>query len=368
MKELGRNIADFRKRAGITQEHLAELLHVSVSAVSQWETGKTLPDISSVPVLCHVLNASADELLGIDQEMKEQEIRDIIAEAKELIFHHHLAKAEKSLLAALKRYPNRYDVMEQLMMLYQRKSNDDSNAKSDEDCKKAIQYAERIASECTDENRRLRAKQVLCLAYHKIGEEKKAVEIAFKLPELANSRENMLCMVSSGRRKVEFNQMRMFLLLMLLNLSMVEDAQVILEDGQRSLTEDEELEVLQKFEAVIGLMFERGDYGFFHTCLQSCNEHMAAVYAGRGEKEKALKRLEKSAEHAEATLEVNRDATHKSILFRGSSYGEFGTANGNNMTAQLLEAMQSACYDPLRDMPEFQTLSARLMKTATKTQ
>ena len=54
LNNLGMNIAKYRKGAGITQEQLAEQLSVSISAVSQWETGKTLPDISAIPILCHV--------------------------------------------------------------------------------------------------------------------------------------------------------------------------------------------------------------------------------------------------------------------------------------------------------------------------
>ena len=67
LDNLGKNIAACRKKAGITQEQLAEQLCVSVSAVSQWETGKTFPDLSAIPVLCRVLGVTSDELLDIDR-------------------------------------------------------------------------------------------------------------------------------------------------------------------------------------------------------------------------------------------------------------------------------------------------------------
>ena len=366
MKELGKNIMTFRKKAGITQEHLAELMHVSVSAVSQWETGKTLPDLSAIPILCHVLNVTSDELLGIDFEMREQEIQDVIKTAKEEIFYNHYAKAEKLLSGALKRFPDRFDLMEQLMILYQRKSNDDGNAKAGEDCKKAIQYAEKIAGECPDERRRLQAKQVLCLSYYKAGEEKKAVDVAWKLPSMNGCSENMLCEVSSGRNKVEFNQVRTFLLLMWLFQSMVENSRVKLADGSYNITETEQLEILQKYEDVLYVMFEKQDFGFFHACLQNCNTVMAEIHARRGEKKKALEALKKSAGHAEATLGHDKEAKHVSLFFRGSGYGEFGTANGNNMPAELLKKMEQECFDCLRENKEFKNLTMRLQATAKK--
>ena len=48
---LGRFIAKRRRYMKLTQEQLAEQLCVSVSAVSQWETGKTFPDLSALDVL-----------------------------------------------------------------------------------------------------------------------------------------------------------------------------------------------------------------------------------------------------------------------------------------------------------------------------
>ena len=366
MKELGKNISSYRKKAGITQEHLAELMHVSVSAVSQWETGKTLPDISMIPILCHVLDVSADDLLGIDAQMREQEIRDILKEAKELIFYNRYAKAERILLSALKRFPKHFEVMEQLMLLYQMKSNDDGNAKSEEDCQKAIHYGEIIAKECPEEKRRILAKQVLCLTYHKLGDEKNAINLAMELPSMNGSLENMLCEVSSGKNKVEFNQIRTCMLLMLLYQAMVQNANVKLADGNMSVTDEEELAILQKFENILFELFEKEDYGFFHTCLQDCNIRKARIYVKNGEKKLAMKELLKSADHAEATLQFDKNAKHVSIFFQGSSYGEFGTANGNNMTADLLEKMKDIGFDSMRKQKEFQALIKRLSETAGK--
>ncbi len=63
---ISENIKNNRKKAGYTQETLAEKLNVSVSAVSQWESGKTIPDISIIPTLCHLFQISSDVLLDIN--------------------------------------------------------------------------------------------------------------------------------------------------------------------------------------------------------------------------------------------------------------------------------------------------------------
>ena len=43
---IGAKIREYRKKKGLTQDALAAELHVSSQAVSKWENGQTMPDIS----------------------------------------------------------------------------------------------------------------------------------------------------------------------------------------------------------------------------------------------------------------------------------------------------------------------------------
>ncbi len=71
---IGQKIREFRLKKALTQEKLAELLCISFQAVSKWETDASLPDISMVAPLCHLLGVSADELLGVDIPNKQAKI------------------------------------------------------------------------------------------------------------------------------------------------------------------------------------------------------------------------------------------------------------------------------------------------------
>lgn len=57
-------IATRRKALGLTQQQLAEKLHLTNKAISKWETGEGLPDISVLKDLAAALQLSTDELLG----------------------------------------------------------------------------------------------------------------------------------------------------------------------------------------------------------------------------------------------------------------------------------------------------------------
>ena len=64
---LGRRIAEVRSARGLSQENLAELLHVSRQTISNWERGKTLVDIQSLMLMAEALDMPLVELLGEEQ-------------------------------------------------------------------------------------------------------------------------------------------------------------------------------------------------------------------------------------------------------------------------------------------------------------
>ena len=70
MKSIGRKIAMLRKEKNLTQMELADMLNISYQAVSNWERGETMPDISKLPELAQIFNHSIDEILGNQQSTK----------------------------------------------------------------------------------------------------------------------------------------------------------------------------------------------------------------------------------------------------------------------------------------------------------
>ena len=64
---IGDFIRSLRMKAGLTQAELAERLNVSFQAVSNWERGNSMPDISKLEQLCSVLHITVNELLGMEE-------------------------------------------------------------------------------------------------------------------------------------------------------------------------------------------------------------------------------------------------------------------------------------------------------------
>jgi transcriptional regulator with XRE-family HTH domain len=61
---LGEKLFDLRKKAGLSQEEVADKLGVSRQAVSKWETGQTIPELAKVKPLSELYNVSYDYLIS----------------------------------------------------------------------------------------------------------------------------------------------------------------------------------------------------------------------------------------------------------------------------------------------------------------
>ena len=61
---LAEKIYQARKKAGLSQEALADALGVTRQAVSKWETGKSVPDTENIRRMALILAVSADYFLG----------------------------------------------------------------------------------------------------------------------------------------------------------------------------------------------------------------------------------------------------------------------------------------------------------------
>ena len=63
MSTVSKSIKRLRAQNNMTQEELAEKMHVTRQAVSNWETEKTQPDIDTLNTLADVFNVDVNELI-----------------------------------------------------------------------------------------------------------------------------------------------------------------------------------------------------------------------------------------------------------------------------------------------------------------
>lgn len=68
MDNIASNITEYRRKAGLTQKDLGDMLNISPQAISKWENGQAEPDTATIKKLCSIFKISTDELLGVAEE------------------------------------------------------------------------------------------------------------------------------------------------------------------------------------------------------------------------------------------------------------------------------------------------------------
>ncbi len=80
MKNVGFKISELRKQQNMTQMELADRMGISFQAVSNWERGSSMPDISKLPELAQIFHVTIDEILSEKSGLVESAAKDNLGE------------------------------------------------------------------------------------------------------------------------------------------------------------------------------------------------------------------------------------------------------------------------------------------------
>ena len=179
MLYLSQNIKRFRLQKNLTQEELADFLHLTPQSVSKWERGETLPDVTLLPALANVFETSVDLLLGMDTIRAAETKYAIHKEANEYMHTHHLVSAETVYRDALLIYPNEPSMLLGLASVLALQGDTDE----------AVLLIQKGLPLSDNEKQKSTMRAVLCFLYQKRGDCRQAFDLASSLPHMRESRE-----------------------------------------------------------------------------------------------------------------------------------------------------------------------------------
>lgn len=115
--KIAENIRAFRKERGLTQEQLAELMGVSVAAVSKWETKQSVPDVSLMIEMADLFQVSVDALLGYEQQGASlpELVEELCRCRNEKDYDRGLELADR----VIRKYPNHFMAVYRSAELYE---------------------------------------------------------------------------------------------------------------------------------------------------------------------------------------------------------------------------------------------------------
>lgn len=349
----------------MTQEELAELLGISASAVSQWETDRVLPDVTQIPVLSGIFSVSADVILGIDRERSDGKIKEILASAEEASNNAEFERAAEILREAHRQYPRSYTVMERL-----------ANALVNEYSRKGIrEYDEvfrlcgTILDECTDSALRYKTLDLLVTAYDYAGMKEKMLETAEQMPPFAHSKESSMLWrwsfeTEDGLRKRQ-EYLHDLLTELVMTLGLI--AGHMHEDHSRVYSDDDRIAMFKQIVSIIETLYPDGDYGYNAQSAESACGDLVDAYIRKNDMENALYWLEKGCDFAVYFDTYDFDALHTSPAFRGYPLGGWIMENGTNDSARMLDWLENSPESAaVREDERVQAVIERLRKTAVR--
>lgn len=137
--ELGKKIKTFRIGKGVTQEALAQELGVTAQAVSRWENGQAMPDITMLPALSVYFGVRIDDFFELSDEAQHERICNM-TETEEFLPRSDFDHAERFLKDKLALDPRDAESLTTLAALYNHRA-EGYYRKSEALCKRALEVA-----------------------------------------------------------------------------------------------------------------------------------------------------------------------------------------------------------------------------------
>lgn len=345
MFDFGKQMKNLRKAKGLTQEQVAELLNVSKQSVSRWENNMTYPDIAFLPTIASFYCVTVDSLLGVDRETNEKAIMQYFTERQKA---HQVGDVQTAFELSQKlytRFPNDTSVIGALMTDSYLMGFHNVNDKRKHYLEMSIFVSERFMKMTEDIEESCRCIRNIAICHKLLGNQEMAVSWMKKLPSMWSGIEQTALSVLEGEDRVDSIQCSLDAVLHLLYKLIYTSSEA------PNLTVSQHIAILEKVPALFELLFENGDYGFYHAFLCDTNLELAKCYLP--DKEKALMCINKAIVHARK-VDNALPSKHTSVLFADQAIlPEEWTSSWKSEREKLIYALEGVEFAAMRNDEEF---------------
>lgn len=353
---IDKNLRECRAKRGNTQEELAQHLGVSIQAVSKWERGETMPDITFLPQIAEYYGVTVDDLLGVGEIRRKNKILEYHKKSFELARDGKRADSIELWREARHEFPNDLEVC--MALMYALYSGGDGKYHDE-----AIALGEKVLSESTDEGQRGGAIQMLCLAYDAKGDKEKAKEYANMERRIHESREVMLASILDGEECKKQNTQ-----LMLECLDIIVNAEAWLSqdcDCERRI-------YLHEFSLkLMELFFDDGFYGFYSLYAEQRHRSLAKTYLlDKSDEQKASEHLKAAADFAKQydclPYQPNSIVFNSTLLKGHINNNAILVVHSETECKRFLDYICGSEFDSVRDKDWFKEIEQEIRSNIAK--
>ena len=358
MIALSANIKKHRLEKEMTQTQLASVFNVSEQAVSRWENGNTYPDIQLLPAIADYFGITIDELMGMESYKDERETDKIIALVKENERKGLIGDNVKILQDAVVKYPKNYVILNFLVNQLNFEWCDDET-KMRANHEKAIEIADRILDECTDQIIRNTANFEKINSLELLGRTEEAIELAEKLPLISMSYEFKLKDLYTGEKlKLHCKEA---LMAYAQNMYSIVQRMSDLGFQDESMSIEDRISVCKKSLEILNVVYE-GEYGNESWILAKTHRYIAAMTALIGKTEETLYHLEEAAKYAVLHDTLPEKQTLHSTLLSGYEVKKASLFKSHSFTecGELFDRLKQERYDIVRDTERFKAVLGKI--------
>lgn len=195
MIKLGEKIKALRKQKNISQEVFANYLGVSFQAVSKWENGYTMPDVTLIPAIASFFSVSTDELFDFNLYEMEKQVEAVCHEAYQYRFSDS-SRSEQILREGLQRFPGNDIILNNLLYTL------DYTTRADE----VITLCKSLIESTRDDSVKYDACRILASCYRENGRIDLVKPTLERIPEIYFSKLELSASLLEGEESYEAAQ------------------------------------------------------------------------------------------------------------------------------------------------------------------
>lgn len=192
--EIGQTIKALRTQQRVTQEALAKDLYVTPQAVSRWENGTAMPDITLLPPIAHFFGITVDQLLSWGREDAAAAVHAVQQAFYRLMDSDPVA-AEQVLREGLRQYPGNEKLLGDLLYVLRKEERREERISL---CRRLMEQGSEAA--------RFRAVCVLAKTCAAQGFQELARELLEELPELERTKLEVQALLLEGEARLQAAQ------------------------------------------------------------------------------------------------------------------------------------------------------------------
>lgn len=335
-----------RQQAGMTQATLAEALGVSDRAVSRWENGSALPDVTLLPRLAMLLHVSVDALLGVDSLRRQAAIDAALAACSQAMQRGDAPAAVSAARAALAAWPDEPEILVALARALMVLHTEAAAREALSLCRAADGKPARLSTQYG-------CKQVMALALHRLGRCEEAAQlVSDELPSFWVSRELLYTRVAPPDKAQGQRQFNLLWLADHLCATL------------RAMAKADPANAISLLERAVRIWREvTGDSaGMYEERICRIQLALARLYADAGDGPAALQALSLAADAADAF--AAHDGRYAAPWLPQAHDEPANEPQAAGLRDLLRQAMDEPCFAALTEKADFLALADRLQKVS----